>query len=158
MSSSEIIRWGGIGFMLGGVVWIVFNQIALSLSPVGAPGSFSLVLYIAAILLSVLGLVGLHALQKYNSGPLGQAGFYLVLVSSAAIILEVVVFLLSGNRALLLLNFVGGFGVLVGLAVYGAATLHAKVLPRWYGVALIILLPVSFVLGGCGNTWVGVVQ
>ena len=32
MSSSEIIRWGGIGFMLGGVVWIVFNQIALSLS------------------------------------------------------------------------------------------------------------------------------
>ena len=48
--------------------------------------------------------------------------------------------------------------MLVGLVVYGAATLHAKVLPRWYGVALIILLPVSFVLGACGNTWVGLVQ
>lgn len=158
MSSSELVRWGGIGFMLGGVVWIIFNLLTLDLSPEATPGHFPLVLYIVAVVLSVVGVVGLHALQKNNYGRIGRGGFYTVVVSSAAIVLEAVFFLLAGSVALLWLNLVGALGVVVGFVLYGAATLQAKVLPGWYGVALIIFLPVSYVLGAYGNTWVGLVQ
>jgi len=144
--------------MLGGVVWIIFNLVTLGLSPEATPGPFPLVLYIVAVLLSVLGVVGLHALQKDNYGRIGRGGFYTVVVSSAAIILEAVFFLLSGSVALLWLNLVGALGVVVGFVLYGAATLQAKMLPRWYGMALIIFLPVSWVLGPYGNVWVGLVQ
>jgi hypothetical protein len=40
---------------------------------------------------------------------------------------------------------------LVGFVLYGAATLQAKVLPRWGGVALIVALPVSLFLGEYGG-------
>jgi hypothetical protein len=46
---------------------------------------------------------------------------------------------------------------LVGFVLYGVATLQAKVLPRWYGVALITLVPFSVALLVYGNIWTGLV-
>ncbi len=168
MATSGIIRRGAVAFMIGGVVWIVFNLITLSLGPEAftypSLSAFSLsALYILVLLLSAGGLVGFHALQKGSYGRVGRAGFYTVLVSSAILILASVVFLF-GSEAIGFLNpvgLLGVLGVLVGFVLYGVATLQARVLPRWCGVLFIIFLPVAIVLGpsgGIGNIWTGLVQ
>jgi hypothetical protein len=53
---------------------------------------------------------------------------------------------------------VGMLGILVGFSLYGAATVQAEVLPRWYGVLLIVYLPISVLLGPYADMWVGAVQ
>jgi hypothetical protein len=66
--------------------------------------------------------------------------------------------LLWGSSALVWLVSPIGLSVkLVGFVLYGVATLRARVLPRWYGVALIVLVPVSVVLLAYGNIWTGLV-
>lgn len=66
---------------------------------------------------------------------------------------------LFGSMALDWLAYpVGMLGVIVGFSLYGAATVQARVLPRWYGVVLIVFLPISVLFGVYDNLWVGVVQ
>ena len=65
---------------------------------------------------------------------------------------------LAGSETLgELLIGVGGLGILVGLVLYGAATLQARVLPRWCGIALIVSLPVTILLGDYGGILFGLV-
>ena len=52
---------------------------------------------------------------------------------------------------------VGGLGIMAGLILYGAATLQARVLPRWCGIALIVALPVTILLGDYGGIFFGLV-
>ena len=40
----------------------------------------------------------------------------------------------------------GLLGLLVGFVLYGVATLRARVLPRWCGVAFVVALPIALVL------------
>lgn len=156
MSSSDLIRWGGLAAMLSGVAFIVLFLVGL-VSTEPLPGSFSdilgSVLFIVALLFLLVGLVGFHTLQKRNYGRIGRAGFYTVIVSSSAQILALVV-LLSGSTALEFLDFLGLLGVIIGFVLYGAATLQARVLPRWCGVGFIVGLPLwvflSVVLGEYG--------
>ena len=147
MASSRIVRWGAIGFMLGGVIWVV-----LGLSPVvgylqAIPGREDVVLFVVAMLLTAVGLVGLHTLQKDSYGRLGRTGFYVALAAIAAHILAAVLYL-AGNPAFQWLSFpVGILGMLIGFVLYGIATMRARVLPRWYGLTLAVSMPVSLGLG-----------
>lgn len=149
MSSSDLIRWGGLAAMVAGVVFIV-----LMLIPEGPPGSLLYTLnrlvFIVAVLLMLVGLAGFHVLQKGNYGRIGRGGFYTSIVAGIAQIIAQVGFM-SGSMALAFLDFLGLLGVMVGLVLYGAATLQARVLPRWCGVGFIVGLPVwlvaSVVLG-----------
>ena len=157
MSSSNLVRWGAIGFALGGLAWIVLNLFTLSQNP--APDNpLAVWLYIVAIVLSFLGVVGLHSLQKDNYGRIGRAGFYTILISDVVTIVGAVVLLLGSDAFIWLVFPVGPLGIMVGFVLYGAASLQARVLPRWCGVALIIFVPVSVALGPYGNIWVGLVQ
>ena len=156
MSSSDLIRWGGMAAMLSGVVWVAQGLLDLILADPDE-GNWLDVLFIISVLLALVGLVGFHALQKGNYGRIGRAGFYTVIVSSVAQILALVV-LLAGSEALVWLLSIGALGVLVGFALYGAATLQARVLPRWCGVAFIIALPITILLGVYGgNIWLGLI-
>jgi membrane protein implicated in regulation of membrane protease activity len=47
--------------------------------------------------------------------------------------------------------------MLVGFVLYGVATLRAGVLPRWYGLALALSMPVSLPLGVYGTTLFGLI-
>lgn len=136
MSSSDLIRWGAIGLMLSGLTWVVLGLLALVGFLRTIPGREDIVLFVVAHLLLAVGLVGLHALQKDSYGLLGQAGVYIVLAAVAARILQAVVFL-AGSSTLQWISFPGALGLLVGFVLYGMATLRARVLPRWYGLALI---------------------
>ena len=147
MSSSDLIRWGGIAGMFGGVLWAVWGLL-IWVYPYAGGGSFSeglfILVFLLAALLTLAGLVGLHVLQGGNYGRIGRAGFY---TAAAAFLAQALAefFLLLGNEALQWLVFpVGSWAVLVGLVLYGAATLQARVLAPWCGVGLIVVPPIAF--------------
>jgi hypothetical protein len=148
---SGLIRWGGVAAMLAGIVFLVDEILNLM-----NPAPYLDIMFIVAMLLVVAGLVGFHTLQIESYGRIGQAAFYTVVVSSLSQLLGLVL-LLSGSTALLWLVSVGTLGVLVGFVLYGAATLQAKVLPRWCGVAFIVAFPVAVLLGGYAYFWLGFV-
>ena len=154
MASSGLIRWGAVGLMLGGVIWVVLGLSALVGYLQAIPGREDVVLFVLAHLLLAVGLVGLHALQEDSYGRLGRAGFYIALVAIAARVLGAVVFL-AGSSALEWISLPATLGMLVGFVLYGVATLRARVLPRWYGLALIVSLPVSLPVAVYGTVLFG---
>jgi hypothetical protein len=156
MASSGLIRWGAIGLMLGGVMWVVLGLSALVGYLQSIPGREDVVLFILALLLTAAGLVGLHTLQRGSYGLLGRAGLYIALAAVAARILGAVVFL-AGSSALEWISFPGTSGMLVGFVLYGVATVQARVLPRWYGLALIVSMPVLLPLAGYGTALFGLI-
>ena len=155
--SANLVRWGAIGLMVGGVVWVLFGIIGAAGGPVVAAQPFPLLLSIIAELLGALGLVGFHALQQGSYGDLGKWGFYTTIAGIAAQVLGTLV-ALFGSAALTWLVFPVGFLLIfVGLVLYGGATLEARLLPLWCGVVLIITMPVDFLLQQYGGIWVGLV-
>lgn len=145
MASSGLIRWCAIGLVLGGATWLVLGLSAVLGYLQAIPGREDVVLFIVALLFTAAGLVGLHTLQRASYGILGQAGFYVALVAIAGRILGAVVFLV-GSSALEWISKPATLSMLVGFVLYGVATLRAGVLPRWYGLALVVSMPLSLFL------------
>lgn len=156
MASSGLIRRGAIGFMLGGATWTVLGLSAVFGYLQAIPGREDVVLFVVALLLTAAGLVALHALQGESYGLLGRVGFYVALAAIAARVLGAVVFL-AGSSALEWLSLPGTVGMTVGFVLYGLATLQAGVLPRWYGVVLIVCMPVSLPLAVYGTALFGLI-
>lgn len=156
MAASGLIRWGAIGLMLSGVMWVVLGLAALVGYLQAIPGREDVVLFVVALLLTAAGLVGLHTLQSDSYGLLGRAAFYIALAAVAARILGAVVFL-AGSSALEWISLPGTSGMLVGFVLYGVATVQARVLPRWYGLTLIVSMPVSLPLAEYGTMLFGLI-
>ncbi len=152
MSSSELIRWGGLAAMLGCVVWVVEGLLILAVPQT----AWTDALFIIGILSVVAGLFGFHALQKDHYGRVGRGGLWTVALATLAQVVGLVVFLL-GSPALEWLVFpVGTSAVLIGFVLYGAATLQARILPRWCGIAIIVG-PFLFLLGDYAGILFGLV-
>ena len=150
MPASGVIRWGAIAFMLGGLVWIIFNVYTLSQGGTPArPGPGFVAIYVAALLLSNAGLLGFHALQQDSYGRLGRVALYTVLGASALLIVS------SFPAVPFIANMIGLVVLLIGFVLYGVATLRARVLPVWCGVLFVAFLPVSIALGDYGNFFTG---
>jgi hypothetical protein len=157
MAASNHVRWGAIGFLLGGLVWVVSGLLIVFGSRIMGPHPVYFLLFVVALLLTSAGLIGLHALQEGRYGLIGQVGLYTVLLAFALQTLGTVVLLFGSSAIVWLVSPVGLLVKLVGFVLYGVATLQAKVLPRWYGVALITLVPFSVALLVYGNIWTGLV-
>ena len=138
MPSSDLIRWGGVSAILAGVAFIVRSL----LPPMGVGDAFHFV----ALFLLAVGVVGFHALQKDRYGLIGLAGFAIVVIAALASVVARIVILFSGSQALLPIVDIGGFGVMLGFVLYGVATLWARVLPPWVGIAFIVGLPLRFAM------------
>src|SRR5829696_4048058 len=163
----DIVRWGALGFMASGLLWVaagVFDSF-VAVSGFGT-GLASLMLPMVALLLLILGMVGLHAIQRPSYGIIGLVGFLAVVLGGLAQIFGVVVFVVGSSSALLwLVSPVGPAVMVIGWVLYGAATLRARVLPRWCGVLFIVSLPVALILelyreiffGLSGDMFLGVV-
>ena len=135
MTSSNIIRWGAIAAMLGGVFWVVWSLLGrVSFEAAGSP--FADLMLLLATLLTLGGLVGLHVLQGGNYGRIGRAGFYAAAVGLLVQALAALLLLMGSDAWEVTLQWlvapVGSLIVLVGLVLYGAATLQARVLARWF--------------------------
>lgn len=158
MGSSGLVRWGAIDLMLGGAVWVILGLSGALGYLQAIPGREDVVLLIVALLLTAAGLVGLHALQGRSYGLLGRAGLYIAVASLLARALGAGVYL-AGSSALQWISYPWGtIGMLVGFVVYGVATLRARVLPLWYGFALIVSVPISLPLGAYGTTLFGLIM
>ena len=143
--------------MLGGVVWVVLGLSEVLGFLQAIPGREDVVLLIVALLLTAAGLVGLHALQGTRYGFFGRAGFCVALASLLARALGAGVYL-AGSSALEWISYPWGtIGMLVGFVAYGAATMRARVLPLWYGLALIVSVPISLPLAAYGTALFGLI-
>ena len=162
MSSSDLIRWGGLAAMGAGVLFILYSLLSLAAGKGDEPGPLD-ILAILAYGFEVVGLIGFHALQGRNYGRIGRAGLYTTI--GAVVVWEFLILtsLFGGNESLPeWLVAVGVLGTLVGLVLYGAATLQAKVLPRWCGILFIILWPGTILFstalaGYYASIWEGLV-
>lgn len=152
MSGSDLHRWCGVAAILAGVVFI--SSWLLNLVNSRSPVLFSLLTL--AELLALVGLVGFHILQKGSYGRIGHVGFYVAIVAFLVEILAVVLHS-PGSVAAEWLLTIGYLGQVVGLVLYGVATLQAKVLPRWCGIGFIIVAPLAYILGSFGNALFGLV-
>ena len=154
MAGSDLIWWGGLAAMGAGVLFIVYSLLSLAVGKGDEPSPLD-ILVILAMLLEVVGLVGFHALQGRNYGRIGRAGLYTSIGSLVIFEFLLLASLVGGDVGLDWLVAVGVLGLLVGLALYGAATLQAKVLPRWCGILFIIFMPVGILLGDLQPIWGG---
>ena len=162
VSVSNLIRLGALAAMVSGLLFLAgpffFNLHFLpALSDRDQPVLYVLfgVSLVAALLLVPVGMVGFHALQRHAYGRIGLAFFWLCFVGPLLMVLGGVVFFTLGEAgdvlqaspplvwvALGLLGLVVGLvSLVVGFALYGVATLQARVLPRWCGVAFIVAVP-----------------
>jgi hypothetical protein len=156
MAASDLIRWGGLAAMASGVLFIVYSLLGFAVGKGDEPSPLD-ILAIVAYVLQVVGLVGFHTLQRRSYGRIGRAGLYTTI--GAIVLWEFLILtsLLGGDVGLDWLVPVGVLGTLVGLVLYGAATLQARVLPRWCGILFIILMPVGILLGDLQPIWGGLV-
>jgi len=142
MSTSVLVRWGGLAAMLGGVMW-VFKGGAIMLTGEQPPVVFG-----AALPLFAAGLVGLHARLGGRGGRLGRTG---LLIAYAALVSALVVLVGSTlapagwapneDSVTPLTPFIvlAGFGPFVGLVLLGIATLRVKAMPSpWNALPLVM--------------------
>jgi hypothetical protein len=154
---SNLIRWGGIGFMLGGVAWIVSGFLIVSGHSMLGPHLLYFLSCLVALPLTFAGFVGLHSLQEGHYGSIGVIGLCVLLLALMLQAVDMASWLVGDTILVLMIYPAELVGKLVGFVLYGVATLQAGVLPRWYGIALITLVPISLTLLAYGNLWMGLV-
>ena len=156
MAQSDWVRWGGLAAIGAGALAIVYLLLGLAVGKGDESGPLD-ILDILAMALEVVGLLGFHALQGRNYGRIGRAGLYITIGSIVVFEFLILAYLFLGDVGLEWLVPVGLLGTLVGLVLYGAATLQARVLPRWCGILFIIAMPVGLLLGDYSAIWGGLV-
>ncbi len=173
MTSSTLVRWGGMAVMLSGALLVV-KGVAILVSDAD-PGFVP-----PATLLFALGMVGLHARLEGRSGPLGTIGVLLawvVVVASAVNLIGLALPIPTpgepGASVLLRITYMGAFlGILVGLLMLGVAALRTGAMPAprgavplavgvlWFplqGVGFVIADGVGLILGGLAWALLGYV-
>ena len=160
MRSSDLIRWGGFAAMGGGVLFIVYGLLGVALG-IGEEESspFLDILAILGYVLQVVGLLGFHARQGRHYGRIGRVGLYTTIGAILVFVFFILASLLESTRGVERLTLLPVVGTLVGAVLYGAATLQARVLPRWCGILFILLMPGAILFGNYVLTaiWSGLV-
>ncbi|MFQ5611232.1 MAG: hypothetical protein ACE5H9_03775 [Anaerolineae bacterium] len=189
MSSSNLIRWSGLAALVGGVLLAVFD-VAEAVIIGGRPesvvaGTGALIIvriaFLVPIVLTSLGLVGLHARQAEQAGTLGLVAFLAAFTGTAMVfglqwsaafigswLAGAAPELLDTEPAgLLAAGFMLSFVLFaLGWLLFGLAALQARVLPRGAAVllmagavlflALLMLdIPGSSVVFGVALLWMG---
>lgn len=146
MATLNLIRLGGLAAMVGGALFVAAPLVG-RYAPQAMEGLRLEALLIVALLLVPVGMVGFRALHGPRYGRIGRAGFWMSILAPLAVALGSASYLwwgsVFGSSFLWLAMPVGPLGLLVGFLLYGVATLQARVLPRWCGVAFIVALPIA---------------
>lgn len=161
MSSSNLIRWGGLAALIGGVLlviagllgFIVFGGGEFSETAQTGTFAFTTLLYLLAITLVLGGLVGLYVSQSEAAGPLGFIAFLVAFLGTALVVgafwtqAFVAPTIAEVNPEFLNEEPAGrlGFGFMLsfslaslGWLLFGVATLRARVYPRAAAILLIV--------------------
>ena len=148
MSSSNLVRTGGgLASAAAGILLLVGHLLNLGGDPEYGTvlGSSSV---LAAHVVLVFALVALYAAQAQQSGLLGSFGMVLSVVgttlASGVILVEIAgasgveVKAVIGAGLSGAFSLLGGLAFLIGLILFGVATMRAGVFPRWAGLVLIV--------------------
>ncbi len=154
ISSSSIIRWGGLAAMVGGVLWIVATIIHASkprgciaeecaFRPMRETSVLDGILMLGSLLLFVAGAAGLviFARSAGRFGRMGKTGAVIGAVGAALLVIAgVVQTLFFGGDFPLMPYFVipGMLALIAGVLLFGVAILRAGVLPRWIAALIIV--------------------
>lgn len=152
--------------MIGGLLYVVLGVIMLVSPPVdprvlsSASDYLGEGLLIAALLLTLGGLVALRLRQAGSYGVPGKAGFYTAAVGQVALLVSAAASFATGEDVLGPVFVLGFLLWLIGLVVLAFATFRAAILPRWsaavLAVGLLLSVPV-FERGGTivlGLAWI----
>jgi hypothetical protein len=146
MASSVLTRLGGLAAMVGGVLWALWT-VGFNFVGYGEPGTLAYERYEAynrllplALLLVMVGFLGLHAAQRRSYGHLGRVGFLTALVGLALVVAgsvgEFWVFTMqpygeaNGRDASWTIYLLGHLVLAIGSVLLGIAGVRAKVLAR----------------------------
>src|SRR5215213_6418151 len=148
MPSSNLI-WtsGGLASAAAGLLLLLGHLLDLGgNSEYGTVLGGSLILTAHVVL--VFGLVALYAAQVEQSGLLGGLGMVLSVVGTTLVSGAVLVEIAGASGAEVenvlgaglpgTLALLGGLAFLIGLILFGVATMRAGVFPRWAGLLLIV--------------------
>lgn len=181
VSSSTLLRWGGLAATIAGVLLVVSEILALGFAGrddtsvavlTGSYTFYAILITITAVLLP-LGLVSLYVRQAEATGLLGLGAFF---VAFAGTILVAGLFWTSTflvptlarmNPDYLRAEATPGFfpsviGFAIGWLLFGVVSLQAQVYPRIAVILLIIgavispiALPLTTVVLGVAVAWLG---
>lgn len=94
--------------------------------------------FLAALVGTLVAVVGLHVLQRGSYGWMGTAGLAMAFVGHLLFLWVVVEQIVAGSSVGPGAQQIGSWAILIGFMFLGLATLFAGVLPRWCGVVLIV--------------------
>lgn len=181
MSSSDLIKWGGLAALVGGVLFLVAEVLGLptlnveTFSETATTASFAIqqLLFLLGVVFVLLGLLGLYVRQSEAAGALGLIGFLVAFLgtvliggfiwASAFIAPDLAVvapqFLDGGPPSGFFLSFIT---FALGWLLFAVSTLRARVFPRAAAILLIvgavfIVLPLPFttVVFAVAVAWLG---
>lgn len=157
--SSSLIRLGGLAAILGGALWIAVRVLVLLEPPPFSYDAYNR-MFVAPLLLLLVGLSGLSVRRAGGHGRLARTGTVAALAGCALLIAgNVVEFWLvlvqskpnanaayqSGAEEVWIGSEIGwilfllGFLILsIGLVIFGVATVRADELPRWRALPLMV--------------------
>jgi hypothetical protein len=148
--SSEMVRWGGLAGLAAGLMYLLSSILTLIAAPQMISGSLSYYLIefvlVSAFALTLVAIVGLHALQRGRYGRLGAAGSLLTFLGYAIVLVSAHLTTLAGGEPIYFARLMGGLAMLIGSILLGVMTLYARVLPWWCGVLLILGFPLDDLL------------
>jgi hypothetical protein len=148
MPVSNLVRTGGgLASTAAGILLLLGHLLDL-----GGDSDYGTVLggalVLTAHLVLVFALVGLYAAQAHQSGLLGSLGMVLSVVGTTLVCGVVLVEIAGASGAEVdavlgaglpgALALLGGLAFLIGLILFGVATMRAGVFPRWAGLLLIV--------------------
>ena len=148
----------GLGYLLQAIMGLVKPQTEVFS---GTSDYILEVVFIVALLATIFALMGLHTFAQSRYGKVGTVGFWLALAGTFLMLVSAAATLSAGQNSLGI-AFLGGLLLaVIGYILLGVATLRAKALPTWGGLALILGFPLSVFLNTLGGgiifglTWIG---
>lgn len=107
--------------------------------------------FIVALVATVFALIGYHSFAQNRYGKAGTAGLWLTVLGTGLITISALATLFAGQNSLGPAFLGGVLLALIGYVVLGIASLRAKVLPLWNGLAFIFGFPLSIFLSAFGG-------
>ncbi len=145
MTSTTLIRLGGLAALLAGVLRTIASFI-----PYSQPGVAAELFYLLIDVLLLLGLLGIYAYQHEAVGVVGFLGFLAALIGTASIVGP------DGELSGVPVYVVGSLLISVGLSLLAIGTWQAQRLPRAVPVLWVLSTVIGiggFVAGGMAITF-----
>ncbi len=137
MSKSNLIRWGGLAAMLGGVLFIAKMLYDANDAPPW-PTDITDTLIFTVPLLWLVGVAGLYARCRESLGRLGKAGFIVPFIGAAASVVGAIGVFVIGVDSLWDVFAYGLLALLAGLMLVGIATIRADALRQSSALPILI--------------------